>query len=110
MDLHIKNSLNNDFILKTDFLILQAQVLSDHKDLITGHYTLYNWLQFLDKNHPSEENFYSIFKTKMMLLKLCNRMRADNSVELLYDILKIVRYNNFKYVRCDDQTHNPLEY
>ena len=49
MDLHIKNNMDNDFEAKTDFLILQAQVLSEHKDLMTGHYTLFNWLQVIEK-------------------------------------------------------------
>jgi hypothetical protein len=37
-------------------------------------------------------------------------MGAENSIELLFDILKVVRYNNFKYVKCPDETHCPDDY
>ena len=30
-------------------------------------------------------------------------MSADNSMELLFEILAAARHNNFKYVKCDDE-------
>jgi hypothetical protein len=74
--------------------------LADHKELLTAHYILYNWLQ---KIEDVEGAYPSIFKTQLQLLKLCNRMKADNSIDLLFQILTVARHNNFKYIQCLDE-------
>lgn len=44
IDHFIKNHLSDDLHLRTEYLVLFAINLADHKELLTAHYILYNWL------------------------------------------------------------------
>ena len=33
-------------------------------------------------------------------------MKADNSIELLFEILTVARHNNFKYIKCLDEINS----
>ena len=62
IDLFIRDHMDDDLSLRTEYLVLLAINLADHKELLTAHYMLYNWLQ---KIEDVEGAYPSIFKTQL---------------------------------------------
>ena len=93
-------------------MLEQASFLAKHKEILTAHYQLTQWLQFLEKNH-SETSFDCQFEVKVKLLDLNIRMECkSHAKEMLFDVMTTVRHNQeafFEKLKKEDHSYDGIQ-